>query len=92
MSQTARIEARVSPDVQALIKRAAEIEGRSLTDFLVTAARNAALQTIKDAELIRLAREDQEAIARAILDPAPMNPALEKAFARHASLIETPDA
>jgi hypothetical protein len=40
---TARLEARLPNDVHALLKRAAEIEGRTLTDFVVSAAREAAL-------------------------------------------------
>jgi uncharacterized protein (DUF1778 family) len=42
--------ARSSPDVHALLKRAAEIEGRSLSDFVVTAARQAAEKTIVQAD------------------------------------------
>jgi len=49
MGKYARLEARISPDVLALLKRAAEIEGRSLTDFVVAAARQAAEKTIVQA-------------------------------------------
>lgn len=34
---TARLEARISPELHRLLKRAAEIQGRTLTDFVVTA-------------------------------------------------------
>ena len=37
-----------------MLKRAAEIHGRTLTDFVVTAARDAAQSTIEDAGIIRL--------------------------------------
>ena len=37
---TARLEARLPADVHALLKRAAEVQGRTLTDFVVTAARD----------------------------------------------------
>jgi uncharacterized protein (DUF1778 family) len=40
--KTARLEARITPDLQALLKRAAELEGRSVTDFVITAAQEAA--------------------------------------------------
>ena len=33
-----RLEARVSPEQKALIERAARLEGRSVTDFLVRSA------------------------------------------------------
>lgn len=38
----------------AVLKRAAEIEGRTLTDFVVAAAHEAAKRTIEDNEVIRL--------------------------------------
>jgi uncharacterized protein (DUF1778 family) len=46
MSRSTRLEARIDTDTQSLLKRAAELQGRSLTDFVVGAAREAALSTI----------------------------------------------
>ena len=86
-STTARLEARLPVDVHALLKRAAEIEGRSLTDFVVAAASAAARKTIEDAELIRLSVEDQQRLADAIISPPPLTPAMERAIRRHRSLI-----
>ena len=37
-SRTARIEARIAPEALAIVKRAAEIQGRSVSDFVVAAA------------------------------------------------------
>ena len=84
---TARLEARLPIDVHTLLKRAAEIEGRSLTDFVVAAASAAARKTIEDAELIRLSVEDQQRFADAIIKPAPLTPAMQRAIGRHRSLI-----
>ncbi|WP_058556032.1 DUF1778 domain-containing protein [Thiohalocapsa sp. ML1] len=83
MGKYARLEARISPDVLALLKRAAEIEGRSLTDFVVAAARQAAEKTIVQADVISLSREDQLRFARALIEPPPLAPALERAIARY---------
>lgn len=41
-NRSARLEARVSPDALAVVKRAAELQGRSVSDFVVVAAREAA--------------------------------------------------
>ena len=38
-NRSARIEARIAPDALAVVKRAAEIQGRSVSDFVVAAAR-----------------------------------------------------
>jgi len=56
---TPRLEARLPNAVHALLKRAAEIEGRTLTDFVVSAAREATCRAIEAAENIRLSVEDQ---------------------------------
>jgi uncharacterized protein (DUF1778 family) len=84
---TARLEARLPNDVHALLKRAAEIEGRTLTDFVVSAAREAACRTIEAAGIIRLSVEDQRQIAKALLNPPEPTRALKKAFRRRRELF-----
>lgn len=84
---TARLEARLPVDVHALLKRAAEIEGRTLTDFVVAAASAAARKTIEDAELLRLSAEDQQRFAEALIEPPPLAPAMKRAIKRQAHLI-----
>jgi uncharacterized protein (DUF1778 family) len=87
VSNPARLEARLPADIHALLKRAAEIQGRSLTDFVVTAAREAACQTIEQNEIIRLSVEDQRQIAEAILNPPAPKQALRRAFKRRQTLF-----
>ena len=86
-SSTARLEARLPVEVHALLKRAAELQGRSLTDFVVTAARDAASRTIEEAEIIRLSVADQRQIAEAILNPPEPTAALRRAFKRRLELF-----
>lgn len=89
-SSTARLEARLPNDVHAMLKRAAEIEGRTLTDFVVAAASAAARKTIEDTEMIRLSVADQERFAEALINPPPLTPALKRAATRHRKLFGTP--
>ena len=84
---TARLEARLPADVHVLLKRAAEIEGRTLTDFVITAARDAACRTIEQTEMLRLSAEDQRRFARAILNPPAPNAALRRAARRYRELF-----
>jgi uncharacterized protein (DUF1778 family) len=86
-TRTARIEARIAPDALEIVRRAAEIQGRSLSDFVVAAAQEAAARTIEETQIIRLAVEDQRAFAEAILTPPEPSPALRRAFRRHRDLI-----
>ena len=37
-TRTARVEARIAPEALAVVRRAAELQGRSVSDFLVAAA------------------------------------------------------
>jgi len=86
-SSTARLEARISTDLHGMLKRAAEIQGRTMTDFVVAAVQAAAQQAIEEAEVIRLSRADQERFAQALLSPPLPSPALERAFARRSRLL-----
>jgi uncharacterized protein (DUF1778 family) len=88
-ARTARIEARISPEALAVVKRAAEIQGRSVSDFVVSAAQEAAHRTIDEVQIIRLSAEDQRAFAEAILNPPPLAPAMERAIQRYRKIIAT---
>jgi uncharacterized protein (DUF1778 family) len=70
-----------------MLKRAAEIQGRTLTDFVVSAAREAAQRTIEEAEILRLSAADQKRFAQALLDPPAPNAALRRAARRHRELF-----
>ena len=84
---TARLEARLPHEVMTRLKRAAEIRGRTLTDFVVAAADEAACRAIEETEIIRLSIEGQRQIAEAILNPPPAAPALKKAAKRYRELF-----
>ena len=86
-TRSMRLEARISPDALAVVKRAAEIQGRSLSDFVVAAAREAAERTITETQIIRLSVEDQRIFAEAIINPPEPTPALRRAKEAHRRLI-----
>jgi uncharacterized protein (DUF1778 family) len=87
-NRTARIEARIAPEALAVVKRAAEIQGRSVSDFVVAAAQEAASRAIEEAQIIRLSVEDQRNFVDAILSPPEPAPALRRAFQRHRELVQ----
>ncbi len=89
-TRSARIEARIAPEALTIVKRAAELQGRSVSDFVVAAAQEAAARTIEEAQIIRLSVEDQRAFAEAILNPPPPSPALVRAAKAHRRLIREP--
>ena len=77
--RTARVEARIAPETLAVVKRAAELQGRSVSDFVVAAAQEAAHRAIQETQMIRLSVEDQRMIAESILNPPPPTQALIEA-------------
>lgn len=85
--RTARIEARITPDALALVRRAAELQGCSLSDFLVTAAKNAAYKTIEETNIIRLSAEDQIRFVELLLNPPDPSPTVLRAFERNRELF-----
>lgn len=85
--KSSRIEARIAPEALAVVKRAAEIQGRSVSDFVVAAAQEAAQRTVEDAHLIRLSVSDQERVAEMLLKPPAPTAAMKRAFKAHRDLI-----
>ena len=67
--KTHRLAARVPADVKALLTRAAAIQGRSLSDFVVASATDAARSVIRERELLELSARDQLAFAEALSPP-----------------------
>ncbi|MGA3400230.1 MAG: DUF1778 domain-containing protein [Acetobacteraceae bacterium] len=89
-NRTARLEARITPDALAVVRRAAELQGRSVSDFVVAAAQDAAHRIIEETQIVRLSVEDQRRFADAILNPPPPSPSLIRAAAARRDLIREP--
>ena len=88
MARSERIEARIAPDMLATVRRAAEMQGRSVSDFVVTAAEQAARKAIEDFSLVRLSADDQLRFVEALLsETAQPAPAMERAAERHRRLL-----
>jgi len=86
-TRIARLEARITREALALVRRAAEIQGRSVSDFVVAAAQEAAQKTVTEIEVIRLSREAQEQFVALLLNPPAPTPALKRAFERHRAMF-----
>ena len=69
--------------LDTLFERAAALEGRSLTDFLLASARVAAAETISRHELLKLTPDDQRVFVEALLSPPRPTKALRVAAARY---------
>lgn len=73
--RTARIEVRISPETLETVRRAAEIQGQSVSEFMAAAAQEAAQRAIHQVKPLKPSRRPPPAAA------------LRRAFKRHRALI-----
>lgn len=86
-----RLETRLSKAQKALIQHAADLCGRSLTDFVLSASQEAANKIIQDHELITLTAKESKNFADALINPSPINSALAKAANRYRDFFKKND-
>lgn len=82
-----RLEARISAEQKALFQRAADLAGRSLTDFVVSSAQAAAEETIQRHQVLELTARETDAFFAAIEDPPAPNERLRAAADRYRTLV-----
>lgn len=75
-----RLEARLTPDQKHLFLSAAELQGRTLSDFVLSSAIEKATQVLAEMAVIRLDAEQSRSFAAALLEEPRPNDALLKAF------------
>lgn len=68
-SRTERLDARLSPAQKELIQRAADYQGRTLTDFVVASLHEAAVRVIEANETIVLGARDSRRFVDLLLEP-----------------------
>ena len=68
-----RLEARVTREQKALFQQAAEIQGKTFTDFIVNALQDVAESVIKEHEIICLTSHEREIFVNSLLNPPKPN-------------------
>ena len=81
--RAARLEARVTPEQKAMLQQAAVLSGRTLSEFVVASAQEAAERVIQEHETIRLSRAEQIAFVTTLLDPPAPGERLRQAAATY---------
>ena len=67
--KTARLEARVTPEIKQTIETAARLTGVTYSDFMVSSALQAAHLAIEQHHVIRLSQKDAEFFVDSLLNP-----------------------
>ena len=78
-----RIEARLNPEQKRRIEYAASLKGTSISDFMVSSADDAAVQTIQEHEVWALKGRDREVVVEALLHPPAPSARLKAAVRRY---------
>jgi len=78
-----RLEARVTAEQKNLIERAAALQGRSVTDFVLTSVQDAARRAIEEHSQLALSVRDSEVFVDALLSPKPVNDRLRGTVRRY---------
>lgn len=78
-AKTYRFDARLTAEQKLLIQRAADLEGRTMTDFVLHSAESTAERTIERRYMLILTARETEAFANAILNPPNPGTVLRKA-------------
>lgn len=84
---TARLEARISPEIKALIQNAADIQGCTITDFVVATVVAEARRAIEQHQTLKLNLEDSEAFVNTLLNPPQPNDSLKSAARRYKQVM-----
>ncbi len=86
--KTAHLEARVTEEQKNLLQRAAMLSGQSLSEFIVNSARDAAVRTISDFELITLTTQERDAFVATLLNPPAPGARLQQAAENYKNQTE----
>ena len=78
-----RLEARVTAEQKRLIERAAALQGRTVTDFVLMSVQDAARRAIEEHQRLELSVRDSEAFVHALLNPKPVNDRLRDTVRRY---------
>ena len=84
LARTARLGLRATPAQEAVLRRAAEVSHKSLTDFILDSACLAAEQTILDQRLFMVSGSQAEALMDLLDSPEQTNEGLQDLLARRA--------
>lgn len=79
----ARLEARISIEQKALFQQAAKLSTRTLSEFVVVSAQEAAQRIIQEHENIRLSREEQVRFVSTLLNPPEPGDRLRQAVSQY---------
>jgi uncharacterized protein (DUF1778 family) len=83
-----RLEARITTEQKALFQRAADLLGRSFTDFAIGILQEAASRVVLEHDVIQLSMQDQRKFVEMLLDPPAPNERLMATVKRYKAIVK----
>ena len=84
-----RINLRLNDNAKRLIERAANFEGKTVSNFILSSALASAEKTVHEHETVALGRQDAERFLAALDSPVSFNEALTEALAEHDRRVDS---
>lgn len=82
--RSSRLGLRATPQQETVLRRAAEITNKSMTEFILDSAYQAAEQTLLDQRLFLVSASQSQALLALLDRPEQDNPGLKDLFSRRA--------
>jgi len=89
LTQHERFGARLTGSEKAILQQAADLENRTLTDFVMSSAHERAIKVIKEHEQINLSRKDSMLFINALLNPREPSETLKHALKRYLKDVDS---
>ena len=83
-TRSARLGLRATPQQETVLRRAAEVSNKSMTDFILDSACRAAEQTLLDQRLFLVTSSQSQTLLSLLDRPEQDNPGLKDLFSRRA--------
>jgi uncharacterized protein (DUF1778 family) len=87
VAKIARLEARISTQQKKLLQKAASIQGRTVSEFVIASAQEAARNVVQDFESIALSARDSKTFVKALLNPPAPSERLRTAAQRYKAQV-----
>ena len=87
--ESERLNARITPSAKALREHASSLEGRSVTDFVVAKAMEAALRSIADFDRVVLTEQERDRFFAALLAPPKPSAHARRAAKRYREMFQS---
>ena len=84
-----RLEARITADKKHVLKNAADLSGRTLTDFVIHSAYEAAKRVIEEHQQLHLSVADRDVFIQALLNPIKPTDKLIKAAKKYKKNVDS---